>query len=754
MGYSKCFLELPYVLFHASKDRAFLRSGLKLFQYVCCQLLAKACRLLPSMTEHEHGQVSRVAGILLLGFFLPQSTGNDYFSSQNLSSRFHTESSRQQSFSPGFQTAESLDFTQDTTKYFIAMSLEERLQNSPHRYGNEFGEVDDQIVQKHLENAFQSFLKIGLRSFLLGRPAHATEVDLLHILAMAIHPHPSEQCIRQTASRLENKKSDSWEMAKRLMSSLVPNSFHINYRHRLELVKIVSDCLILPEYEQEAGICQNAHLYEGAIPHLRASLYAFGMCSMSDNDSQLAQRAMVSLAIQSRIEHVIEEEWNRLLHRLVDDRTDYTRGSENYAHDEEINFSSSLTTNNSRGNETNFCPHTSRGLLLQEFLMRYNGARNFADEDFLFYALSSLRDAIEMQVDSWTKEEKESSENDHSPKDDNEEELYCKYPPLILAALLNAARNLFYFLLPLNTTLEPQKESEREDEPDGSNHRDMLISCGIQLVHHSHPAIQKQACSMLVIAFSYAENMWEDYVKAVFDSVAIAVDIAIESSEQRTSGVYIEGLVSCFSKHSVSFAVNLFELLLKKKNANALVTFRLIASISNACPAVAEKHIGTLKEQLTEIQEPNVKKHILASILCCRKTHYFAREEDSLTSLRPLLTSSSLGNWDIYLISRHAMTTGNFDVAKELYHNLMNLASSEKSFIWFTAMEKIADGEGMLCNNGANALPESTSKLRMAINVLRSLQSLKMCPASFQIKLLELRVCFLDLLMNLRQLTM
>ena len=219
---------------------------------------------------------------------------------------------------------------QNVSERFVAMSLGERLEGSAHRYGNEFGELDDLIVHQHLENSFRSFLKIGLRSFLLGRPAHATEVDLIHILAMAIHPRPSDQCIRKTTTRLEDQKSEIWETTLGLMSSLVPNSFNINYQHRVELVRIVLDCLVLPECQQEAGICQNAPLFEGAIPHLRASLYAFGMASTSLYDNHLAQCAMVSLAIQSRIEHVIKEEWSRLLHRLVDDRTNYKNNENSF----------------------------------------------------------------------------------------------------------------------------------------------------------------------------------------------------------------------------------------------------------------------------------------------------------------------------------------------------------------------------------------------------------------------------------------
>ena len=691
------------------------------------KILAEASSLLPFMTKHEHGQASRLVGILLLGFFLPHSTGNLFFSSQNLSTQ-PSDSSRYQA--SGTQTAEHLSDTRKRSERYVAMSLEERLESSAHRYGNEFGELDDLVVHQHLDTAFRSFLKIGLRPFLLGRPAHATEVDLIHILAMAIHPRPSDQCIRKTTNRLEDQKSDIWESTLRLMSSLVPNSFNINYHHRVELVRIVLDCLVLPECQQEAGICQNAPLFEGAIPHLRASLYAFGMASTSLYDNHLAQRAMVSLAIQSGIDHVIKEEWSRLLHRLVDDRTNYKNNTDLGA------------------STQNFCPHTSRGMLLRDFLIKCNQARRFADEDFLLYALGSLTDAIEMQVDCWTKE------------GEIEGDSFINQPPQVLASLLSAAKNLFYFLLPLKTSDPVDKEGEEEDEEmeesEDSHYRDMLISCCIQLVHHWDPIIIKEACTLLILAFSYSEDMFEDYVGAVFDSIVIAIDVAMMRGEDRDpSVVSIEGLISAFSQRSLTFAVNLSTLLLKEKSTsnNPLVSFRLIAAITNARPAIAHEHMNALVNHLKKVEDPGIKKHILASILSSRKTHYFANDKDSLKHLSPLVSSSSLGSWDSYLMSRHAMLTGNFDVAKELYGDLMNSASSESTFIWLSAMEKVADGEGRLCTNGAKALLESSSKLRMAVAAFRSLQVLKEVSTSFQIRFLELRIAFLDLVTNIRQLT-
>lgn len=475
------------------------------------------------MTNYEHGQVSKLAGILLLGFLLPQSTGNEFFSLQHRSTQ-----PKQQHQSSGLQTSESsCTNNSDSEQKFLNMSLEERLENSPHRYGNDFGEIDDLVVHHKVETSFRLFLHKGLRPFLMGRPAHATEMDLLHILAMAIHPHPS----------IPNRQEGGifWEITKQLMSSLVPQSFCIQYRHRVDLVKLVAECLVLPK-------ALSAPLFDGAVPHLKASLYAFGMAAMTPYDAHLAQCGMVSLAAS-------KDEWSRLLHRMVDDRANYS--------------------------SEKFSPHAARGDLLTDFLIRYSEARRFAPESFLQYALGSLTDAIEMQVDCWTKEEKEERTTTTTHQ-----------PPLVLASLLRAAKHLFYFLLPCKTNV-PQ-EGDKPEESEESDRRDMLISCGIQLIHHWDPTIVKESCTMLVLAFSYTDDILEDYISAVFDSVVIAIDIALKG-ETTGSVVPIEGLISAFSQRSLSFAVNLFRFLLKTESTSVVI-FPLLAAIAHARPAVAQEN--------------------------------------------------------------------------------------------------------------------------------------------------------------------
>ena len=740
------------------------------------------------MTDYEYGKVSRLVSILLLGFLLPQSTGNEFFILQNLSSVRKNKDNNNNNTN----SVEYLEEKEDMGEYIVSMPLEERLECCPYRYNaDEAGEFDSIGFIEPLEMAFQSFLKNGLIPFFSGRPVHTTEVDLLHIIAMAIHPQPSEQSIVQTSSTLEDKHSEAWEVTKRLMSNLTPHSFQINYQYRLQLVQIVTDCLIIPD-SNKLSPKASTPLFEGALPHLRASLYAFGMASISPYDAHVANSGLVSLAIQSGINYVVKEEWSRLLHRLVDDRTNYPNckqctGVVDTSDGDNLKDTTNFMTESSSTstafslvtckNNKCFCPHQARGDLLREFLTRCCEARHFAEDLFLQHALGSLTDAIEMQVDCWSKGEPEEEEDDDAdPKSDDADaamkdgkEETTNHPPCVLASLLRAAKHLFYFLLALKT--EPNSDNKEakeadddseEEESEESHRRDMLVSCGIQLVHHWDPIIVKEACTMLVLAFSYSEEMWEDYVGACFDSTKISFENFMKKENKTDIIVPIEGLVSAFSKKSLTFAMSFMRLLLKKESletGNLLVSSRLVAAVATARPSVAEKHRDILEEHLKEAKDGSAKKHFLAAILACRKARYFGSRSDSETYLLPLISSASLGGWDQYQIARQALLTGNFAIAKHLYNQAANSASSETSFIWLSALENIADAEASLSLDTAMALPHSTEILRAAVSSLRSLSTLAtMCgdnaiSTDFQIRFVDQRISFLDLLTCIRQLT-
>jgi integrator complex subunit 7 len=748
--------------------------------------LAEAASLLPFMTEYEHGQVSRLAAILLLGFLLPHSTGNEFFLLQNQSSLMSSANTVQ---TPGSKTAKRDDH--DTLSALINMPLEERLQMASQKYNPDgFGELDT-IVHEPVDQAFYFFLDNAIRPFLNGRPAHTQQVDLLHILAMAIHPHPNEQAIRETVSELEEKEDTSntiWTATRLLMNNMVANSFQVHYQHRLALVKIVTDCLVLPEIRNHS---KGTPLLEGAIPHLRASLYAFGLAAMSPYDAHWAQCGLVSVSIQTGNPKTIKEEWGRLLNRMVDDRTDYKCCHPTDDCTASFSFMIENADNSHHEEKDSFCPHRARGHLLERFLTRYSQSRHYAEEEFLQHALGTLTEAIEWLLECWTKSSYD-NDDDHQDggdekgektlvMDDESDEKDKKDkktktiqttndPPCVLASLLFAAKQLFYYLLPITNS-----DGKGEEESEESLRRDMLVSCGIQLIHHSDKDIAKEASHLLVLAFCYGPDaMITDYVGAVFESTKLALDEAFRDSSEtiaakpQLTSISIEGMISTFARKSESYADAMLSHLSSstqqnkwnvddKKNKKFISVCRLIAVISTASPVAAMKHIDKLLVLLKSSdlkEEP--RRHLAVAALACRMARFFSHQSSGFdTVIVAALTKTSFG-WDHYLLARHAMVTGNFGIAKILYQQVSHLPSSESSFLWLSVLEQVAAAEESLSINAAKGIPAATEQLRSAASFLHSLSSFSESPNvsfAFQTSFVNLRLDFLDLLVNIRQLT-
>lgn len=671
------------------------------------------------MSDYEHGQVSRLASILLLGFLLPRSTGNTFFLQQHMSSRNHQAT--------GSSTNEYTQSAETHGDYLLSMPLEERLASTPFEYSSEnFGEIQS-VADERFDSKLCSFFQNAIAPFLNSRPAHTRQVDLLHILAMAIHPQPSEQPMRKTVGSLGD--SQAWGRTRRLMSNLAPHSFHLNYGHRALLARLIAEHLVVPSFEEDQAAI-DAPLFEGALPHLRASLYAFGMASFTSFDAHWSQSGLVSIAVQSRQQNVVREEWGRLLNRLMDDRTKYKcRHSKS-----RLSPSLSFMTENMDG----FCPHRARGRLLQIFVCRLGQARHFADGDFLKHALGSLCDAIEFKLDSWTKEEGQSSTTES---------------PCILASLLVAAQPLFCLLLPKKIA---QDEEDRESED--NQHRDMLVSCCIQLLHHWDFEISSGASRVLEMAFCYGpEKAVDDYSQALFSSMKLA----IEDTLQRPVGsknLAIGGILAIVSRKCRALGDSMMKFLSSVDRTtpeNAHVVDRLIASIAHACPTMAKEYMVKAQTLLAESTTTEAsRQHLLSTLLGSRRSYFFNMSLDRDITQYIERTISNSNGWDLYLIGRQALVSGSCAAAKTIFEELSCRATSDTSYQWLSALKRVATAEAGLLNNGAMGIPSAAIELMTATSTVQSLDSLSDGKkASFQLalRLLRLRLDFLDLISLVRQ---
>jgi hypothetical protein len=307
--------------------------------------------------------------MLLLGFLLPYSTGTDYFLLQHMK-RPPTDAHGGTAIDP--------------VEYVLQMPLEERLEKSvrelqSHEWGN-----DCQLTDPDLDLAFRDFVENGLATLLRNRPFSLVhETDLLHVVAMAIHPAPTTAIGPESpAAKSEHAAG---QHAALLMKSLHGRQFQIRYGHRVLLVELIARHLVLPSLrDTDLPI---GSLLHGAIPHVRASLRSFAATSaLSHQDAFTAQCAVVSVAVQTENAAVLRDEWDFLLHRAVDDRADYhchqchlrlrdcTAGG-SVRHPDRISVDAATISGDNVDHERHsfVCPHAARGALLSHFLVRACG---------------------------------------------------------------------------------------------------------------------------------------------------------------------------------------------------------------------------------------------------------------------------------------------------------------------------------------------------------------------------------------------
>lgn len=668
--------------------------------------MSEAATLLPVLTEKEHGQVLGLSSILLLGYFLPYSTGNEFVLLQ------------------GARRSDWVAETFDAADYVRNMPLEERLQKSVHSYNaGEHGEFDT-LTDGSTELAMDTLLRKGLAPLLSARPFHRQEVDLLHLMAMAIHPNTCKELVAQTVHALDADKHPSWTRAQGLFQHSAALHFQLHYGHRFTLVQLLQRHLILPELEDEESDDVIGPLLFGAMPHLRASLRAFGSSARSPWEAHWAHLALVSIAVQTRHPHTVSDEWRFQLHKMVEDRSDYGCRRDCCGCTKQWQTEPPV--------EDTFCPHAARGQLLATFILRQCPSRHETVDDFFKHALGSLTDAIEWQVDCATV-----SSDGEGDEDDSE-----RHPQCLLAALMFAVKHCFYFL-PQDTKIDK----------DDNSHCGTLIESAIQCLQHPNVGVVKEALDLLALAFTYRPSDKFD------DKYAWNLLEAIESpSLQKAARVQVEKVVAVAAQHSPSFASFLYSSLAEKSNDGQVddITARRIALVASNCPSVVAKDTDRLVSMLEKTATTNGSFHVMAALLSLRQVRFFATKEGepSLAVLRTLSQQSQW--WDMYQLARHSLVKGSFGDAAEIYNMILTSQLKEKHFLWMSSLAKVSEAENSLSGDAAKGIPTASTLLRSAVSYLHSLGALegnKQECYSFQIRFLLLRLDFLDLMTVLRQLT-
>lgn len=658
------------------------------------QLLAEAATLAPIMTEQEFGIVSRIAAILLLGFLIPTSTGNDFFFNAR-----RNRNAAEQTQSAGSRSSEMERSDMDI---FISMPLEERLEQASRFYSEgEFGEVNN-CGNPARERAFRSVLEDGIGPLLAARPAHCTETDLVHILAMAISPQLQDAFINETVKLLLEKDSYAWTRTKQLVHSIHPRSFQVKYSHRLLLVKLIANKLVLPQSNVGSLVVDDA-LQDGALPHLRVALHSFAVGGESSSAAHEARKALVSIAVQTGDETTVGEEWDALLKIIVNDCTEECECGD-------------LGTK-TREKKQPFCEHSARGKLMEQFVLNYNESRHYADAAFTHKALNSLSTCIRQSLEK---------------------------SPCLLACLLATARSLFYFILPSTANDGDENGIERTT--------DSFIHSAIQLLHHPVVSVSKAASSVLALAFAYNPNeLTMTYVKGIEKSIQMALDPKRNFADDHQAG--LQDVIITLSRLVPSFASDMLDLMVKLRQKEQLKTgaCRMIASVATARPFAAQKHVDSILLLAKTCKDDACKSQLLATLLTLRRAHLFANDVrvDVRMSIAALVSDIS-DDWIRYKLACHALITGNDHFAMDSFESLLVSSSSEASFLWLSALSNLAKGENELASKGCHGILTGTPPLYTTVSYLQSLVAISSDNKfGFQVEYLRLRIDFLEQCMSL-----
>jgi hypothetical protein len=161
--------------------------------------------------------------------------------------------------------------------------------------------------------------------------------------------------------------------------------------------------------------------------------------------------------------------------------------------------------------------------------------------------------------------------------------------------------------------------------------------------------------------------------------------------------------------------------------------FWLLAATVTARPFAALKHSESTLSLATTTEDADCKSHLVVAILAFRQAHFFAKDcgEDTRVAVNQLVSSIS-DPWTKYKVARHAMVTGNFSVAKGLFHSILSSTSSERSFLWISTLAKVAGAEEELSSKGCRGTLSATPLLHSSVSYLMTLASGEIDPSVIQ----------------------
>lgn len=656
--------------------------------------MSEAAEVATLLSDDEHCTVIRLASIMILGYLLPYSTGNDFYLLEDFQ-RDHTQG------------------PVDIEKEIIQLPLETRLEKSIRNLPvNELGDI---LTDPYHEVAFHDFLHKGLAPLLKSRIYPRDEVDLLHILAMIIHPCPTTHYL----PHYYEHDCSIWRRTLELVECSYGCHFQIQYRHRIQTIQILAECLTLPPLQTDS-IQPITALLRGAVPHLQASLHCFSIGALSKWDAHLAMYAKVNLIVQTQNVEIMRDAWDSLLGHFGESSSNHCCCSDAKQHRKRMPYWTDQPKD-----ETTFCQHSAWGQLLSFFIVQSCFTYDLVDPELLYKIVEGLGERIEWQLEHWKKGDE--STNGEDSKQPNS--------PCLLSALLFAVRHAFLF--------RPSRLKDEDDDP-----CEILLKCAIQLLGHPDAGISEQSAKLLSTAFCQdRDNDINAYAVSLFHGI-------YEMLKGDGDVVFLTELVGVATEqlpqHGLSFMSYLLEPVETDSEVQLHRRLQVVAAIATNYPLIAFKMLDQLTALYNSIP-PTASCLLFPAISSSRLARFFPGNEDEhiQNATNRILP---LDAWSRYKSARQSIASGNFAVASDLLNGLLEECSNENHYLWIEALEQLSLGESTLALRASLGIPKAVEELQRAVSRLQCIRDTTES-YDFSVRFLLLRLDFLDLVTVLRQLT-
>ena len=688
------------------------------------------------MTSEEHGRITKVATVLLLGHLLPTTTGRDLYTAMATASSSASRATPNQG-----RKRPRIDSSEDTIVDFFGsnnllqeLDLEVLLETCTAAYGfQDFGEVEG-CGDERKQLALRRFLRDGLGPFLAARRASDKVTDLLHVLAMAISP-----TVIVPKAVKDTKEQASSSPTSRLMSCPHGHSFQIRYADRAEIVWMISRNFVAPKHgpdhlsndendddqenqdfvEKDGSI---SSVFDGALVHLRLALKTFSVGTLRSRDSNAARRSMVEIAVSSGYAPFIAESFGDLVEMLNDSRNVCLCGKNAVC--DEI---------------SDGCPFSSCGSLLSDIIMRHNESRHCADTQFTRRALKLFSQGLGRMVLGAIRQPDGKDDQTHPTP------TICQ-----LSSFLDASRSLFYFLLPVADLAASSPGDGIVTDEHGSNDdsgKESMLQCAVKLLSHSSSIVVRASSSLLSLAVAYGgKESAANHRSRIF----IALKSAVRNSHsERVAAMH--SLISVICRREEGFADAIMrDIVLKEETSSPPREFvaYLSSSIALSQPRIVAKYLPSLLTSCESKISEGTANHLFATCMSCRLAHFFSNEAGVKTMHQ--YSASILEHisdpWTLFRLARHAWSTSNFGVAQDIVcDHLLPKASSEQSFLYFTSVSQILKAENIIAEEGAFGIPRAIPLIQSARRHIWLLGTLGKPNFTFQLEWLSCRVDFLDL---------